>query len=361
MALRNPVVDVNGRLSEMPSGDYIKPATLGAGTPSSNTILDGNGNWVTIGSLNYWTLSGSDVYRATGNVYIGHTASLGAYKLQVFGQSYFRNLSVNAEIARFVDITDGSYTAIHNWGISTSRTATYYRPLTNNTQTLYLGDSLNSLRYLNLSLGASQITFPEHLDFKLLKTSSTGVLQQATGADVAALLGVAAAGNYIQNQFSAAQAANAWITGDMRVNGLFVGGFGARTTGGTTNWNHVSNSTSGQGETLLLATHTNGFAGGGNYFHPFNFEYASRNGTGNITQLAIPYGFSSSMDQGLWIRGSYDNVWNGWQRILTQKLNGNWIMPTGNVGMGVSFSNTNLEVLNNIRITDGTSGYGYQM
>lgn len=157
-----------------------------------------------------------------GDTLFGGTITAGSYKLQVFGQSYFRNLTTNAEIARFVDVTDGSYLAIHNWGLSVNRSASYLRPSTNNDKTFYLGDSVNSLKFNTLSVGATNITFPEHLDFKLLKTSTTGVLQQATGADVAALLGTAASGNYILNQNSSAQSANFWISGQARVDNNFA-------------------------------------------------------------------------------------------------------------------------------------------
>jgi hypothetical protein len=62
--------------------------------------------------------------------------------------------------------------------------------------------------------------------------------------------------------------------------GLIVGGFGSATTSGTTDWNHSTNARSGQGYTLLLGTATNG-PGGAFYYHPFSFEYSSKDGTGN--------------------------------------------------------------------------------
>lgn len=88
---------------------------------------------------------------------------------------------------------------------------------------------------------------------------------------------------------------------------------GSTTTSGTLDWNHVSNTQPGTSPTLLLASATNGFAGGSIYYHPFNLEYASKNGTGNITQLAIAYG---SPGNDIKMRGRYDNVWSSWVTFL---------------------------------------------
>ena len=84
------------------------------------------------------------------------------------------------------------------------------------------------------------------------------------------------------------------------------GGFGAVTTGGTTDWNHSTNARSGGGYTLLTGNATNG-PGGGTYYHPFSFEYNSKGGTGNMTQLAIPYNGSS-----IWHRYRYSSSWSSW-------------------------------------------------
>ena len=84
------------------------------------------------------------------------------------------------------------------------------------------------------------------------------------------------------------------------------GGFGAVTTGGTTNWNDSTNARSGGGYTLLTGSASNG-PGGSTYYHPFSFEYSSKNGTGNMTQLAIPYNGSS-----IWHRYRFSNSWTGW-------------------------------------------------
>lgn len=166
--------------------------------------------------LNYTNENGANhVFTGAGNVLINGTGSAGSYKLQVFGQSFFRNLTTNGEIARFADITDGSYISVQNWGISTATGNSYIRPSTNNDKNLYIGDPFSPFyKYSNLVLTATTVTFNEQTDFKLLKTSAAGVLQQATAADVNTLLGT---GYFIQNQNAAAQASsNAWISGTFR-------------------------------------------------------------------------------------------------------------------------------------------------
>jgi hypothetical protein len=101
--------------------------------------------------------------------------------------------------------------------------------------------------------------------------------------------------------------------------------FGAMTTSGTADWNHVTNTRPGTGYTLLLGTHSNG-PGPSEYFHPFNLEYSSKDGTGNVTQMAISYG---SPGNKIYIRGRYDGSWNGWNQIVTNS--GTWgISITGN-------------------------------
>jgi hypothetical protein len=104
---------------------------------------------------------------------------------------------------------------------------------------------------------------------------------------------------------------------ELDVQGQIIGGFGARTTSGVLDWNDTSNIRSGSGYTLLRGNSANG-PGPANYFHPFNFEYGKKDGTGNITQLAIPYGRTSSMNKGMYMRGRYKGSWSPWWRFLTE-------------------------------------------
>jgi ABC-type transporter Mla subunit MlaD len=88
--------------------------------------------------------------------------------------------------------------------------------------------------------------------------------------------------------------------------------FGAETTSGTLDWNHVTNTRPGSGYTLLLGSATNGFSVS-DYYHAFNLEYATKNGTGQVTQLAIAYGTPGN---DIRMRGRYDGTWSSWVRIL---------------------------------------------
>ena len=99
--------------------------------------------------------------------------------------------------------------------------------------------------------------------------------------------------------------------------------FGSVTTGGVTDWNDVSNTRPGTGYTLLLGSHTNG-PGPGEYYHPFNLEYSSKDGTGNVTQFAISYG---SPGNKMYMRGRYAGSWSSWIAFLTSS-NYNSYSPT---------------------------------
>ena len=94
------------------------------------------------------------------------------------------------------------------------------------------------------------------------------------------------------------------------VNDQLIGGIGAGSTGGATDWNDSTNARSGNGFTLLLGSHTNGPGPSGYYFHPFSFEYNSKNGSGNMTQMAVPY-----LGESFYYRHRYDGTWSNWRRL----------------------------------------------
>lgn len=93
--------------------------------------------------------------------------------------------------------------------------------------------------------------------------------------------------------------------------------FGAATTGGVADWNDVTNTRAGSGYTLLTSVATNGMGGASVLFHPFNIEYSTQSGAGNVTQFAIPYAYQTGIDAGLYYRGRYSGVWSDWEKILT--------------------------------------------
>lgn len=137
------------------------------------------------------------------------------------------------------------------------------------------------------------------------------------------------------------------VNGKLTVNGLIHGGFGARTTSGVKDWNDITNAKSGNGYTLLNnANAANAPGTHYGYYHPFNFEYTSKNGTGNLTQLAIPYGNGASINNGIWMRGRYSGSWSNWVRVLSEGMN-------GNVGVGTTNPKEKLDVNGSVIIKNG--------
>ena len=100
------------------------------------------------------------------------------------------------------------------------------------------------------------------------------------------------------------------VSGNIYTNAQYLGGFGATTTGGTLDWNHVTNARSGSGYTLLTGSAANG-PGGSAYYHAFSYEYNSKNGTGNITQLAFGYNSNKQYQ-----RTRFSGTWSSWGAIL---------------------------------------------
>jgi hypothetical protein len=94
--------------------------------------------------------------------------------------------------------------------------------------------------------------------------------------------------------------------------GQYLGGLGSMTTAGTTNWNDATNARSGMGYTLLAGNATNGPTGIGDYYHAISFEYSSKDGSGNLTQLAIPY-YGSGLD--VYYRTRYSGTWSSWTAV----------------------------------------------
>jgi hypothetical protein len=126
------------------------------------------------------------------------------------------------------------------------------------------------------------------------------------------------AGVNVANTFTQAQT----INGDLSltsINSRIKGGFGTVSTAGVLDWDDVSNSTSGSGYTLLTTTATNSPQNSGiNYWYPFTFEHTKKDGSGNRTQMAIPYGNLTSLGN-LNYRSYYNTGWTGWREIIATK------------------------------------------
>jgi hypothetical protein len=111
--------------------------------------------------------------------------------------------------------------------------------------------------------------------------------------------------------------------------------FGTVSTGGTLDWNDVSNTIPGTGYSLLQGTTSvNGPDTVANYYHPLNFEYNTKDGTGSLTQLAIPY--TSGLND-MWMRNRVAGTWSNWVKFwnsgnITSLNVGTTINTLGSVG-----------------------------
>lgn len=141
--------------------------------------------------------------------------------------------------------------------------------------------------------------------------------------------------------------------------GALFGGVGAKATTGVLNWNDATNTRSGQGETLLLGSASNG-PGGVDYFHPWNFEYASDDGSGNVTQIAIPYS-QNAAGSDFYFRGRWSGTWSGWRRMLTLDGSGFLGIGTTSPSMSLHISRVDQSVAR-VRIQNtGTGGQAFDI
>ena len=124
----------------------------------------------------------------------------------------------------------------------------------------------------------------------------------------------------------------------LTLNNKLIGGFGSTKDTGFLDWNHISNARSGNGETVLTNVAANGFAENG-YYYPFSFEYYSYNGTGNLTQFAIPYLGGNNMH----IRSRYEQTWSPWRSFViannSQAIGNSTILTSANYPTYNSFTN----------------------
>lgn len=143
---------------------------------------------------------------------------------------------------------------------------------------------------------------------------------------IAATTGNVLIGSSTDDETNKLQVAGAYkFTGDGFLGSSVSGGFGAKVTTGTTDWNDATNARSGNGVTLLLGTATNG-PGVSGYFHPFSFEYSSKNGSGNLSQFAIPYG--NVVTTPLYFRTRVSSTWSSWRALVMENGSGRVIIGT---------------------------------
>lgn len=147
--------------------------------------------------------------------------------------------------------------------------------------------------------------------------------------------------------YDASLATNAEVTAEI------LDKFGAASTSGTLDWNDATNTQPGGGPTLLLGTATNGFGIAG-YFHSLCFEYLTKDGTGSITQLAIPYASDAPLVSGIWMRGRYLGAWTGWYRVIGTNAGATAVTLPAGVGVGKVPVIAGLDYRETVIVTSGT-------
>jgi hypothetical protein len=180
-------------------------------------------------------------------------------------------------------------------------------PLFKFTNGLTLGLSDSSAGYeTNANVGNTLVSRDASGNF------SAGTITAALSGNASTATSATSATNATNASFAATQAVGDYSTAI--ANTTFVKNlFGATNTSGTLDWNDVSNTQPGSSATLLLGNATNGFGVAGIYYHPFNLEYSTKNGTGNVTQLAIAYGLPGN---DIKMRGRYQGSWTSWITFL---------------------------------------------
>jgi len=143
------------------------------------------------------------------------------------------------------------------------------------------------------------------------------------------------------------------VTQDLVVGYQLIGGIGSSASSGTLNWNDASNARSGSGYSILLGSASNGPGNGGKYYHPFSFEYSSKDGTGNLTQFAIPYAVDLDATNALAMRSRYSGAWSSWVGFVEQPLGtaGITVNSSGQVGINNTSPGSRLDVVGNAQVT----------
>jgi hypothetical protein len=146
---------------------------------------------------------------------------------------------------------------------------------------------------------------------------------------------------------------SARVTQDLVVGYQLIGGIGSSSTSGTLNWNDSSNARSGNGTTLLFGDATNGPGAAGKYYHPFSFEHSSKDGTGNLTQFAIPYAVDLDATNALAMRSRASGTWSSWVGFVEQPLGtaGITVNSSGQVGINNTSPGSRLDVVGNAQVT----------
>lgn len=117
------------------------------------------------------------------------------------------------------------------------------------------------------------------------------------------------------------------------------GAFGGAPAGPLEDWNDPANTHSGWSRYLMRGNNPNG-PGPITYYYVMNAEYGSRDGTGNVFQIAYPYlnstGVGADEKNSIYFRNRFQGVWGPWRRQLTDQD----ITPAASILAWVNFDGT---------------------
>ena len=236
---------------------------------------------------------------------------LGKYSVYLRKATYVESLRANNS-SGLITIYNQGYGSKGNLELNNITGAeSTFTTRVNTGQIRFTDGSKTSFNHLNVSQWHTAYTWGDHSQQGYLKVDSSNHLT-IQGHYYDSGNQKVATENHVSVNY--APKVNPVFSGQVKIdsNNRLIGGFGAVTTAGTTDWNHDSNAISGQGYTLLLGGATNGHGFDNDYYHPFNFEYARNDGYGNMTQLAVPYSDNGAFA----FRTRYSGNWSGWRRII---------------------------------------------
>jgi hypothetical protein len=314
-----------------------------------------------------WSNSGTDSVKTDKNVGIGLGTATPSHKLDIFTgvetnvKTYNYGLettvNTNGGWARALRFRNENNNAVAAFGSLHGEAYIATGFDINTDPTGYLTPKLFIKSNGNVSIGTTSPAPTNKFQVHQTGTTdgSTAIVSIANGATTGSNYGLysIASGASVNNWGLYVYQGDAYIQGKvgigtstprqkLDIQGQIAGGFGSMTTAGNLDWNDSSNARSGSGYTLLLGDATNG-PGPHAYYHPFSFEYISKDGSGNMLQMAMPYylNYTNGGDN-IWMRSRYEGTWSGWRKILSEDSN-------GNVGIGTSNPTNKLDVNGTIR------------
>ncbi len=125
----------------------------------------------------------------------------------------------------------------------------------------------------------------------------------------------------------------------MRADVAAQGGIGTDSFSNTVDWNSSDVAKAGCSKYLLPGSNPNGPDSSGKYYHPFTFEFASKDGTGNLTQLAI--GYSTNR---MFMRYRLSGTWTDWVEFIPSTggtMTGNLNFESSS-GKGIKIGNVSI-------------------